>query len=259
MPDGVEDFIIGEGVAQYRALRETERRLDAAMLKKRLDVQDSMARDAGPRAGKMRIWISNTVESQQWQDSSRPAIGEDGNFDFETGEDARWKLKIEGKVLDEDEPPEVGNDGDEDGDTEMGDEDDRPKKKPRLELPTKRMSHYFKSIKLEFDKSKNLNSADPMADILWEKEKQGGDFDSLEIDRKGDENLNITISFIKAEPAGVERFRLSQALAQTLDMEEATRPEAVMAIWEYIKAMGLQEDEEKRTVRCDDRLRQVRT
>ena len=31
----------------------------------------------------------------------------------------------------------------------------------------------------------------------------------------------------------------------------------VLGIWDYIRAMGLQEDEEKRLVRCDHRLRSV--
>lgn len=39
MPDGVEDVIIGDGVHRYRELREVERRLDATMMRKRLDVQ----------------------------------------------------------------------------------------------------------------------------------------------------------------------------------------------------------------------------
>ena len=30
-----------------------------------------------------------------------------------------------------------------------------------------------------------------------------------------------------------------------------------MGIWDYIKAMGLQEDDEKRSFDCDDRLRAV--
>lgn len=30
-----------------------------------------------------------------------------------------------------------------------------------------------------------------------------------------------------------------------------------MGIWDYVKAMGLQEDEERRTIRCDERLRQI--
>jgi SWI/SNF-related matrix-associated actin-dependent regulator of chromatin subfamily D len=44
VPDGVEDVVIGDGVEQYKKLREVERRLDAAIMKKRLDIQDSVNR-----------------------------------------------------------------------------------------------------------------------------------------------------------------------------------------------------------------------
>jgi SWI/SNF-related matrix-associated actin-dependent regulator of chromatin subfamily D len=94
-----------------------------------------------------------------------------------------------------------------------------------------------------------------MTQIEWKKQAGAADFDCLEFERKGDENLNVTINLVRDELP--ERFRLSQALSQTLDAEEADRAEVVMGIWEYVKAMGLQEDEEKRSVRCDDRLRQV--
>lgn len=45
IPDGVEDCIIGDGVQRYRDLREIERRLDATMTRKRLDIQDSVNRN----------------------------------------------------------------------------------------------------------------------------------------------------------------------------------------------------------------------
>lgn len=44
IPDGVEELIIGDGVQRYKELRDVERRLDAAMMRKRLDIQDSVNR-----------------------------------------------------------------------------------------------------------------------------------------------------------------------------------------------------------------------
>lgn len=46
MPDGVEDFEIGDGVQRYKELRDFERRLDATMTRKRLDIVDSVSRNA---------------------------------------------------------------------------------------------------------------------------------------------------------------------------------------------------------------------
>jgi hypothetical protein len=47
MPNGVEDTIIeAAGVQRYKALRDLERRLDATMTRKRLDIVDSASRNA---------------------------------------------------------------------------------------------------------------------------------------------------------------------------------------------------------------------
>lgn len=55
MPDGVEDSVIdGEIVQRYKALREVERKLDATMTRKRLDVVDSIN-----RASKVRFSVSS--------------------------------------------------------------------------------------------------------------------------------------------------------------------------------------------------------
>ena len=45
IPEGVEECVIGDGVQRYRQLREVESRLDAAMMRKRLDIQDSRNRN----------------------------------------------------------------------------------------------------------------------------------------------------------------------------------------------------------------------
>ena len=81
------------------------------------------------------------------------------------------------------------------------------------------------------------------------------EFDCLQFSRASQENLNVTISLVRDETP--ERYKLSKELADVLDTEEETRSGIVLGIWDYIRAMGLQEDEEKRQVRCDDRLRAV--
>lgn len=45
IPDGVEDCIIGDGVQRYRELRDIERKLDSTMMRKRLDIHDSVNRN----------------------------------------------------------------------------------------------------------------------------------------------------------------------------------------------------------------------
>lgn len=46
MPDGVEDCIMSDGVQRYKDLRDFERRLDATITRKRLDIVDSVSRNA---------------------------------------------------------------------------------------------------------------------------------------------------------------------------------------------------------------------
>lgn len=53
IPEGVEECIIGDGVQQYRDLRDLERRFDATMMRKRLDIIDAVNRNA-----KVSIWAT---------------------------------------------------------------------------------------------------------------------------------------------------------------------------------------------------------
>ncbi|KAI9776162.1 MAG: SWI/SNF complex component snf12 [Geoglossum umbratile] len=267
IPDGVEDVIVGDGVKRYRELRDVERKLDAAMMRKRLDIQDSVNRNV-KRYKTMRIWISNTAENQPWQANSL----DENAFDFSTGIEATYKVRIEGRLLDDEDDNELSDI--EDSEDENADKDDdamdegnvEPKSKAKAKLPPqprKKLPHFFKSITVEFDRSKSLQP-DATTQIEWKKPPhQAGapnltlaaDFDCLEFERKGDENINCTINLVRDE--NPDRLRLSKELAEVLDTDEETRAGVVMGIWEYVKTMGLQEDEEKRGVRCDERLRAI--
>jgi SWI/SNF-related matrix-associated actin-dependent regulator of chromatin subfamily D len=57
IPEGVEECVIGDGVHRYRQMREVEARLDAAMMRKRLDIQDSRNRN-------LKVHLTST---QSWQ------------------------------------------------------------------------------------------------------------------------------------------------------------------------------------------------
>lgn len=264
IPDGVEDVVIGDGVQQYKDLRDLEKRLDAAIVRKRLDIQDSISKTV-KKYRTMRIWISNTVENQPWQNEA----GQDGSTTPGSG---RYKVKIEGRLLDDDEEEDPGSEDDEDKEErdntkkEDGGDDamDQGEKKSESKRPRQRFSHFFKTISVDFDKSSSVNT-DEMSTITWNKPQQapgsapqtaGVDFDCLQFSRASQENLNVTISLVRDETP--ERYKLSKELADVLDTEEETRSGIVLGIWDYIRAMGLQEDEEKRQVRCDDRLRAVR-
>ena len=246
MPEGLEDITIGEGVGQYKELREVERKLDYAMMRKRLDIGDSVHR-MNKRHKTMRIWISNSAENQPWQER----VLDSDAFDFGTGFDGTYKVRIEGRIIDDDSEDPTTND-DEEEEIPAGISMAKVTGRARKGESRKRFSQFFKAITVEHDKG-TLSAEPPL--VEWKKHSGSAEFDSLEFERKGDENTNVIISLSRAEAP--ERFRLSEVLSDVLDTDEEDKTGAVLGIWDYVKAMGLQEDEEKRDVRCDERLRAV--
>ena len=262
IPEGVEDVIIGEGVQQYRDLRDVERRLDALMMRKRLDLQEPRPQSLD-RTRTLRVWISNTAENQPWQ-----GRGLDENaFDFNSGIEGTYKVKIEGRLL-ESEGREIPEDEDvvEEDDAVLnqnGQQTVAKKSKTAPKRPRQKLSWFFKQITIDYDRLKNLQP-DGMSQIEWKKPSfpqniakrpAGADFDCLEFERKGDENINCTINLHRDERP--ERFVLSKALSDIVDFEEGTRDVIIMGLWEYIRVMKLQQNEDKRLIQCDDRLRTV--
>lgn len=242
MPDDIEDMIIGDGVQQYKELREQERRLDYAIMRKRLDLQETFSRH-NKRQKTMRIWVSNTANNQPWQ---RGAL-EENAFDFQSTGESTARVKVEGRLLDDPDDDIMASD-------DEAEVEDAEQKKAARKISPQKMSHFFKSMTVEFDKNRN-NVPDPGWQVEWKKQSNTNELDVLHFQRKCDENINISINLTRDEQP--ERYRLSSVLASTLDMEEGDRAEVVMAIWEYIRCFNLQEDEDKRSVRCDEQLRQV--
>ena len=286
MPENVEKLIIGDGVQQYKRLRAVERRLDAVMMRKYLDMGDSVDGRSGFSARqssrkKLKLWISNTAENQPWQENG---MGE-STFDFHMGEEASYKVRIQGQLIDDDDQEE-DEEEDEDKGQKAEDSSSRPgtaegpdgeKKEGKKEPPSlpghprlrsqerTKLSHFFKSITVDFHRDKNLQP-EQMTQIEWKKATSNTgvvnpatDFDSLEFDRKSDENINCTINLYWDEPPERERFLLDKPLSELLDTEVDDRASIIMHIWEYVKAMGLQHDENKRQIHCDDRMKAVRS
>lgn len=237
-PDGVEDMIIGDGVQQYKELRDLERRLDYTMMRKRLDLQETFSRN-NKRPRTLRMTISNTATNQPWQ---RAALDENA-FDFQTTGDATVRVRVQGQLLE-----------DPDDDIFASDDEENEEKQVTKKNPPKKMSHFFKHMTVEFDKNRN-NVPDPGWQVEWKKQQNTADLDYIEFSRKTDENININIALTRDEQP--ERYRLSPPLASILDMEEGDRAEIVMALWDYVRCFGLQGEEDMRSIRCDDELRQV--
>ncbi|KAI5797763.1 hypothetical protein EDC01DRAFT_689197 [Geopyxis carbonaria] len=255
IPDGVDAIVPLAGV--YRELRDMERRYDAAIMRKRLDIQDAVNRNV-KNEKTVRIFISNTAKDQPWQISDRPL--EENAFDFDTGQIPTFRVRIEGRLLDDPETDAAELDPD----CDLG----LPWKDniPHITPVKKKFSHFFKSIIVELDRSKELHPDGNT--IEWRKQlpntqpatsalgMQGpAEFDGFEFERKGDENLHCTIKLVRDEAP--DRFRLSPQLADLLDTDVDTRAGIVMKIWEYVRANGLQDPNERRTINCNAPLRAI--
>lgn len=266
IPEGVEDIIIGDGVQQYKRLREVERKLDAVMMRKRIEFHNAR-RGSFTRDRILKIWVSNTVENQPWQGRSL----ETDIYDFIPELEGVYKVKIEGRLMDGEivgSPAENGNGAhnadaaehkedilnDADGEASGASAESTSGWKSKTKL-----SHFFKAIAVDFGRGKELQ-AENSPEVEWKKPAHSqnpvmppaADFDCLEFERKSEENINCTIKFYRDEYP--ERFRLSDALAAVLDTNEADRDSIIFGIWDYVKAMNLQQDEEKRLAQCDERL-----
>ncbi|KHN99268.1 SWIB/MDM2 domain protein [Metarhizium album ARSEF 1941] len=274
IPEGVEDSIIDpEAVQRYKALRDVERTLDATITRKRLDVAEACSRSSHKDfqlSKTLRIWISNTAEDQSWQATGLNV----DTFDFTSNMEASFRVKIEGRLLDDDEYV-IGQPRSDDvkmkrdasqNNREVSDQSQAIQNSSAGSgAATYRLSHFFKSLSVDFDCARFRSGAGQ--NVEWKKpepssKNQSGsnttsasDFDELTFKRNGDENMNIMINLYRHESP--ERYQLSPELAEAVDMSEATQQEAVAALWEYIRFWNLQEDEEKRNFRCDEVLRKI--
>lgn len=269
IPDGIQELIVGDGVQQYKRLRDLEQRLDATMMRKRLDVQESWHQRT-KRHRTMRVWISNTFESLPAQES-----GLDPIYDFSGSTMGLYRLKIEGRLLDNEDDSLSDDDSDDEDDKKDGeamDHDGSPSQKPVRPAPQQsrtKLSHFFKQITLELHRDKHT-PADLGVDnfVEWKKPPPKPkdpkelndpvlppepDFDTLEIERRFDCTVNCTINLYRDD----DRFLLSDPLADLLDSKIEDRNSIVIGIYDYIRALNLQQDDEKRAVQCDDRLRRV--
>lgn len=72
----------------YMDLLAFERKLDATIMRKRLDIQEALKRPMKQKR-KLRIFISNT-----FYPAKEPSEGEEGSV-------ASWELRVEGRLLDD--------------------------------------------------------------------------------------------------------------------------------------------------------------
>lgn len=161
--------------------------------------------------------------------------------------------------MDEDDSDSESGEDEEDADADAMDHDGKESAKTKKQAKQYKLSSFFKAMTVDFDRNRGAEQS-----VEWKKPVVAGnavnlpnaaDFDQLEFKRPGDENVNITINLVRDEKP--ERFQVAGPLLDILEARVATRSEVIMGVYDYIRANGLQEDDEKRAFECDGVLREV--
>ena len=209
------------------------------------------------------MWISNIAKDQPWQTSGGPL--DENAFDFETGQIPTFRVRVEGRLLDDEEDNELATNVNFGFGTEKDPAKQEATPSPARQKHVRKFSSFLKSIVVELDRSNDLY---PEGNIIeWRRPlpmphqpvapisqppPQVVEFDGFEFERKGDVDIMCTIKMERNESP--DRYRLSPQLAELLDTKEDTRAGIVMGLWEYVRKHKLQDPDERRTINCDAAL-----
>ncbi|KAF8747632.1 TPR-like protein [Rhizoctonia solani] len=215
----------------YEQLVEREKKLDWITQRKRIELQDGLQKMIKTRKT-LRVFISHTCANQAWQASENTAPP-----NFETGEGVpSWTLRIQGRLL---EPEGANSEG-------AGASTSAPK-----------FSTFLKAMRVEIERDQSLYSEPNHTE--WHNAPQEQPVNGFNITRRGDQPLTrirIMLHLAPSDPSLV-RFKLSPQLAHLLDMTSATRPDAISAMWNYVRSRGLFDKVDRRKVRSDEGLRTI--
>ncbi|KAI8585520.1 hypothetical protein BDZ88DRAFT_455878 [Geranomyces variabilis] len=206
----------------YTELQEFEKRLDATISRKKLDMREQKTQ-LKPTKRVLRIFLSN-ISSDQYAD-----VDEDANvFSLDSMRAPSWTLRIEGRLLDFDHA-----------------------RKPQANPP--KFSSFVRSVVVELQRNQSLYPDNNI--IEWHKSERMDDCDGFEIKRKGDTDVTAKILiYLDHKP---DKFKLSPPLAKLLDIHTDTAASVTNAVWQYVKAQKLQDPDDKSHINCDEALRNL--
>ncbi len=229
IPDKVTAMLPESAI--YTQLLEFEARVDAALARKKLDIQE-VVRSPPPVQRILRMYVFNTFANQSCQDPNNPYQQQSGGH---AREPPSWTLRIMGRILESDGSEQDGGNS--------------SSTKPNPVLP--KFSSFFKRITIQLDP--NLFPDDHT--IVWEAVRASNHVEGFEIKRKGDQEF---VANIKLEMDYTpERFKLSAPLAEILGVEVDTRPHIIAALWQYIKGKKLQNPTDPTLINCDPALQKI--
>lgn len=207
--------------ALYTQLLEFESRVDAALARKKADIQEALKNP--PCIQKtLRIYVFNTFANQIRTIPKKPSA-----------EPPTWTLKIVGRIL------------------EDGVDPDQPGVVQKSTPLYPKFSAFFKRVTISLDQRLYPDSHI----IMWENARSPAPHEGFEVKRKGDKEFTVNIRLeMNYVP---EKFKLSPALTEVLGIEVDTRPRIVAAIWHYVKARKLQNPNDPSFFHCDQPLQKV--
>lgn len=207
--------------ALYTQLLEFEARVDAALSRKKVDIQEALK--SPPCVQKtLRIYVFNTFADQIRTIPKKPSA-----------EPPTWTLKIVGRIL------------------EDGIDPDQPGVVQKSNPLYPKFSYFFKRVTIMLDQ--RLYPDNHM--IVWDHSRSPATHEGFEVKRRGDKEFTVTIRLeMNYLP---EKFKLSPALMEVLGIEVDTRPRIIAAIWHYVKARKLQNPEDPSFFNCDPPLQKV--
>ncbi|KAF8596834.1 SWI/SNF complex 60 kDa subunit [Ceratobasidium sp. AG-I] len=218
----------------YEQLVERERKLDWITQRKRIELQDGLQKVIKTRRT-LRVFISHTASNQAWQTTETSAPP-----NFETGEGVpSWTLRIQGRLLEADVT------------------DASPDTQAAASAPTSKFSSLLKAMRVDIERDPTLYPEPNQVD--WHSASQEQPVNGFNITRRGDQpstRVRILLHLAPQDPSLV-RFKLSPPLSALLDLPSATRPDAIAAVWSYVRTNGLFDKADRRKVRADDGLRML--
>ncbi|GAV64279.1 SWIB domain-containing protein [Cephalotus follicularis] len=207
--------------ALYTQLLEFESRVDAALARKKVDIQEALKNP--PCVQKtLRIYVFNTFANQIKTIPKKP-----------NAEPPTWTLKIIGRIL------------------EDGVDPDQPGVVQKSNPLYPKFSSFFKRLSISLDQ--RLYPENHI--IIWEQARSPTPHEGFEVKRKGDKEFTVNIRLeMNYVP---EKFKLSPVLMEVLGIEVDTRPRIIAAVWHYVKARKLQNPNDPSYFTCDPPLQKV--
>lgn len=253
--------------AAYTRLCHFERKVDAALARKKAEINEAIKRPARAKRT-VRVYVYNTFRPAS---TSTVAVGAAGSHPHPQGsasdgaapstvtevEPASWTLHVQGRVLAPRETAEGSGEYD-------------PESEPKF-------SAFVRSLEVRLDPALYPDAqvaggaATPTSAagagassgvgapggsvIRWDADEapaNAAPTDGFEIKRAGDRDCRVKIALrMDYQP---ERYKLSAGLSAVLGLDLETRPRIIAALWQYVKLHDLLDPDDATVVVLDRRL-----